>query len=155
YPTQLFPERQYSFKHSLTRDVAYSGVLRDRRRAIHSRVLNAIETVYAARLTEHVERLAYHAERGAIWDKALRALQRSWLKAYSLCAHADVARFFEPALKILEKLPETSDNLRHAVDLRFELRNALLPSLEPDRLLRSLDELAPPPARPGDKHRSA
>jgi class 3 adenylate cyclase/tetratricopeptide (TPR) repeat protein len=155
YPTQLFPELQYSFKHSLTRDVAYSGVLRDRRRAIHSRVLNAIETVYADRLTEHVERLAYHAERGAIWDKALEYLQRSGLKAYSLYAHADAARFFERALKILEKLPETPDNLRQAVDLRFELRNALLPSFETDRILRSLDELDPILARLGDKQRSA
>jgi class 3 adenylate cyclase/tetratricopeptide (TPR) repeat protein len=155
YPTQLFPELQYSFKHALTRDVAYSGVLRDRRRAIHSRVLNAIETVYADRLTEHVERLAYHAERGGIWDKALEYLQRSGLKAYSLYAHADAARFFERALKILEKLPETPDNLRQAVDLRFELRNALLPSLETDRILRSLDELDPILARLGDKQRSA
>jgi tetratricopeptide (TPR) repeat protein len=155
FPTQLFPERQYSFKHSLTRDVAYSGVLRDRRRAIHSRVLNAIETVYADRLTEHVERLAYHAERGAIWDKALEYLQRSGLKAYSLCAHEDAARFFERALKILEKLPETLDNLRQAVDLRFDLRNALLPSFETDRILRSLDELDPILARLGDKQRSA
>ena len=155
YPTQLFPELQYSFKHSLTRDVAYSGVLHDRRRAIHSRVLNAIETVYADRLTEHVERLAYHAERGAIWDKALEYLQRSGLKAYSLYAHADAARFFERALKILEELPETPDNLRQAVDLRFDLRNALLPSFETDRILRSLDELDPILARLGDKQRSA
>jgi tetratricopeptide (TPR) repeat protein len=155
FPTQLFPELQYSFKHSLTRDVAYSGVLRDRRRAIHSRVLDAIETVYADRLTEHVERLAYHAERGAIWDKALEYLQRSGLKAYSLCAHEDAARFFERALKILEELPETRDNLRRAVDLRFELRNALLPSLETDRILRALEELDPILARLGDKQRSA
>jgi class 3 adenylate cyclase/tetratricopeptide (TPR) repeat protein len=155
YPTQLFPELEYSFKHALTRDVAYSGVLRDRRRAIHARVLNAIETVYADRLTEHVERLAYHAERGGIWDKALEYLQRSGLKAYSLYAHADAAQFFERALKILEKLPETPDNLRQAVDLRFELRNALLPSLETDRILRSLDELDPILARLGDKQRSA
>jgi tetratricopeptide (TPR) repeat protein len=155
YPTQLFPELQYSFKHSLTRDVAYSGVLRDRRRAIHSRVLDAIETVYADRLAEHVERLAYHAESGAIWDKALEYLQRSGLKAYSLCAHADAAQFFERALKILKELPETADNLRQAVDLRFELRNALLPSFETDRILRSLDELDPILARLGDKQRSA
>jgi class 3 adenylate cyclase/tetratricopeptide (TPR) repeat protein len=155
YPTQLFPELQYSFKHSLTRDVAYSGVLRDRRRAIHSRVLDAIEAVYADRLAEHVERLAYHAERGAIWDKALEYLQRSGLKAYSLCAHADAAQFFERALKILEELPETADNLRQAVDLRFELRNALLPSFETDRILRSLDELDPILAKLGDKQRSA
>src|SRR5262249_33134095 len=65
------------------------------------------------------------------------------------------ARFFERALKVLEKLPETPDNLRRAVDLRFELRNALLPSFETDRILRSLDELDPLLARLGDKQRSA
>ncbi len=155
YPTQLFPELQYSFKHWMTHDVAYSGVLRDRRRAIHSRALNAIETIYADRLAEQVERLAYHAERGAIWDKALEYLQRSGLKAYSLCANADAARFFERALKVLEKFPETPDNLRQAVDLRFELRNALLPSFDTDRILRLLDELDPILARLGDKQRSA
>ncbi|MFY9768617.1 MAG: hypothetical protein WAK04_00055 [Xanthobacteraceae bacterium] len=139
----------------MTHDVAYSGVLRDRRRAIHSRALNAIETIYADRLAEQVERLAYHAERGAIWDKALEYLQRSGLKAYSLCANADAARFFERALKVLEKFPETPDNLRQAVDLRFELRNALLPSFDTDRILRLLDELDPILARLGDKQRSA
>jgi tetratricopeptide (TPR) repeat protein len=61
----------------------------------------------------------------------------------------------ERALKILEKLPETPDNLRRAVDLRFELRNALLPSFETDRILRALEELDPILARLGDKQRSA
>ena len=128
YSTRLFPDLQYRFRHSLTRAVAYSGVLHERRREIHSRVVNAMETLYADRLDEHVERLADHAERGAIWDKALEYLQRSGLKAYSLYANADAARFFERALTVLKKLPETPDNLRQAVDLRFGLRNALLPS---------------------------
>jgi tetratricopeptide (TPR) repeat protein len=41
------------------------------------------------------------------------------------------------------------------VDLRFELRNALFPSFETDRILRALDELDPILARLGDKQRSA
>jgi predicted ATPase len=35
YATQLFPDLQYTFKHSLTHDVAYSGLLQERRREIH------------------------------------------------------------------------------------------------------------------------
>jgi tetratricopeptide (TPR) repeat protein len=58
-------------------------------------------------------------------------------------------------LTVLKKLPETPDNLRQAVDLRFELRNALLPLGETDRILRSLDELDPILACLGDKLRSA
>ena len=61
YTTQLFSDLQYTFKHSLTRDVAYSGMLRERRSVIHARVVDAIEKTYADRLAEQVERLAYHA----------------------------------------------------------------------------------------------
>jgi tetratricopeptide (TPR) repeat protein len=155
YSTQLFPDLQYTFKHSLTHDVAYSTVLRERRREIHARVVNAIEKLYADRLGEQIERLADHAERGAIWDKALEYLQRSGVKARSRYANADAARFFERALTVLKIFPETPDNLRHAVDLRFGLRNALLPLGEHDRIGRSLDELDPILARLGDKLRSA
>src|SRR4029077_11515813 len=62
---------------------------------------------------------------------------------------------FERALMVLKKLPETPDNLRHAVDIRFELRNALLPLGETDRVARTLDELDPIMASLGDKLRSA
>jgi tetratricopeptide (TPR) repeat protein len=155
YSTQLFPDLQYRFKHSLTHDVTYSGVLHERRREIHARVVNAIEKLYANRLGEQVERLADHAERGAIWDKALEYLQRSGVKAYWLYANADAARFFERAVTVLKRLPETPDNLRQAVDLRFGLRNALLVLGETDRIARSLDELDPILACLGDKLRSA
>ena len=155
YSTQLFPDLQYTFRHSLTHDVAYSGVLHERRREIHARVVNAIEKLYADRLGEQVERLADHAERGAIWDKALEYLQRSAVKAYSRYANVDATRFFERALTVLKKLPETPDNLAQAVDLRFGLRNALLPLGETDRIGRSLDELDPILACLGDKLRSA
>jgi class 3 adenylate cyclase/tetratricopeptide (TPR) repeat protein len=155
YEKAPFPETEYAFKHSMTREVAYASLLRERRVILHARAARSLETLAAGRLDEHVERLADHAERGAIWDKALEYLQRSGLKAYSLYANADAARFFERALTVLKKLPETPDNLRQAVDLRFELRNALLPSFETDRILRTLDELDPILACLGDKQRSA
>ena len=40
----------------------------------HARVVDAIETVYPARLPEHWDALAYHAFRGKVWDKAVRYL---------------------------------------------------------------------------------
>ena len=77
------------------------------------------------------------------------------MKAYSLYANEDAVRFFERALTLLKKLPETRDNLERAVDICFQLRNALLPLGKTDRILRSLDELDPILARLGDKQRSA
>ena len=155
YSTRLFPDLQYTFRHSLTHAVAYSGVLHERRREIHARVVIAMEKLYADRLGEQAERLADHAERGAVWEKALEYLQRSGFRACSLYANANAARFFERALTVLKKLPESPDNLRQAVDLRFGLRNALLPQGETDQIGRCLDELDPILACLGDKLRSA
>jgi class 3 adenylate cyclase/tetratricopeptide (TPR) repeat protein len=155
YSTRLFPDLQYTFRHSLIHDVTYSGVLHERRREVHERVVNAMEQIYTDRLGEQVERLADHAEKGAIWGKALEYLQRSGFRAYSLYANADAARFFERALEVLKKLPETPGNLRPAVELRFGLRNALLPLGETDRIGRCLDELDPILACLADKLCSA
>ena len=43
YETQLFPNLEYTFKHALTHDVAYAGLLAERRRALHAAVVSAIE----------------------------------------------------------------------------------------------------------------
>ena len=143
YEKAPFPETEYAFKHAMTREVAYTSLLRERRTILHARTARSLETIAAGRLDEHVERLADHAERGAVWDKALEYLQRSGLKAYALYANADAAHFFERALAVLKNLPDSTENLKQAVDLRFALRNALLPNFETDRILRSLDELDP------------
>ena len=71
YETQLFPERAFTFKHALTHEVAYSGLLQERRRALHARIVEAMEGLYADRLADQVEQLAHHAVRGELWDKAL------------------------------------------------------------------------------------
>jgi class 3 adenylate cyclase len=56
YETSLFPERVYTFKHALTHEVAYGGLLRERQRLLHSRIVAAIEQYYADRLADQVER---------------------------------------------------------------------------------------------------
>jgi hypothetical protein len=39
---QAFPELEYTFKHALTHEVTYRGLLHDRRRALHARITEAI-----------------------------------------------------------------------------------------------------------------
>ena len=70
YETSLFPDLEYTFKHALTHEVAYGSLLHERQRALHARIVEAIETLYSDRLIEQVERLAHHAARGEVWGKA-------------------------------------------------------------------------------------
>ena len=77
YETSLFPDLEFTFKHALTHEVAYGSVLHERRRALHARIVEAIETLYSDRLGEQVERLAQHALRGEVWTKAVMYLRQA------------------------------------------------------------------------------
>jgi predicted ATPase len=71
YETRLVPEREYTFKHALTEEVAYGSLLRERRRALHARIVEALEALAGDRVAEPVECLAHHALRVDVWAKAL------------------------------------------------------------------------------------
>ena len=74
YETRLFPEPEYTFKHALTHEVAYGSLLLERRRGLHARIVEALEALAPERVAEQVERLAHHALRGEVWDKAVHLL---------------------------------------------------------------------------------
>src|SRR5262245_50011219 len=82
YETRLFPELDYTFKHALTHEVAYGSLLQERRRALHASIVEASERLYADRLTEQAERLAQHALRGEVWDKAVAYGRQAGIKAF-------------------------------------------------------------------------
>jgi tetratricopeptide (TPR) repeat protein len=138
YETRLFPERELMFKHALTHEVAYGGLLQERRRMLHARIVEALETLAAERLTEHVDRLAHHAVRGEVWDKALTYSRQAGAKAMARSAHREAVECFEQALAALAQLPERRDTLEQAIDLRFDLHNALLSLDEQARLFDHL-----------------
>ena len=128
YETQLFPERIYSFKHALTHEVAYSSLLQERRRALHAQVAEALEALAGDRVAEQVERLAYHALRGEVWDKALVYCRQAGDKALARSAYREAVGYFEQALSALAHLPARRDTREQAIDLRLALRAALHPS---------------------------
>ena len=109
YGTRLFLEHEYTFKHALTYEVAYSGLLHERRRLWHARIVEAVEGLAGDRLAEQVERLAYHALRGEVWDKALEYCRQAGEKAMTRLAYHEAVAYFEQALRPLQHLPERQD----------------------------------------------
>ena len=140
YEARLFPELVYTFKHALTQEVAYGSLLQERRRALHARIVAALEALAGDRVAEQVERLAHHALRGEVWDKALAYCRQAGEKALARSAHREAAGYFEQALSALPHLPETRDTREQAIDLRLALRTALLPSGDSERILAYLRE---------------
>ena len=153
YESCLFPQLEYSFRHALTHDVAYGSVLQDRRRALHARIVEAIERLFPARLTEHVERLAHHAFRGEVWARAVGYLRQAGARAQGRSAHPEAVTWFEQALTALARLPRTRETDEQAIDLRFDLRASLYPLGAFDRIRARLAEAEELAGAIGDQRR--
>src|SRR5206468_5702403 len=127
HETRLVPELEYAFKHALTHEVAYAGLLESQRRALHARIMEAIEQRYGHRLAEHVDRLAHHALRGEVWDKAVVYFHEAGAQAGDRSAYREAIACLEHALGALTHLPESRETTERGIDLRIDLRNSLLP----------------------------
>jgi class 3 adenylate cyclase/tetratricopeptide (TPR) repeat protein len=140
YEIRLFPTHEYTFKHALTHEVAYGSLLHERRRALHARIVEALEALTGDRVAEQVERLAHHALRGEMWDKALAYFRQAGDKALARSAYREALGSFEQALSVLPHLPETQAMREQAIDLRLALRSALQPLGDLERMLVCLRE---------------
>ena len=153
YETRLFPDHAYTFKHALTHEVAYNSLLQERRRGLHVGIVEALERLAADRLTEQVERLAHHALRGEVWDKAVVYFRQAGEKALAQSAYREAVGYFEQALSALAHLPEQRDTHEQAIGLRLALRSALLPSGDSERMVAYLREAETLAATLEDHHR--
>jgi len=140
YETRLFPDLEHTFKHALTHEVTYGGLLQDRRRQLHAQIVAATERLYPDRLSEHVERLAHHALGGHLWDKAVRYGRQVGTRALDRSALREALAAFEQARVALQELPESRERTEQLIDLCFEQRNALHPLGEFARLGQVLNE---------------
>jgi DNA-binding NtrC family response regulator/tetratricopeptide (TPR) repeat protein len=153
YEARLMPELEYTFKHTLTRDVTYDGVPHDRRRSLHARIVDAIERLSPGRLAEQVERLADHALRGEMWAKAVSYLRQAGAKALARSAYREAVTRLEEALSTLSHVPESRETREQAIDLRLELRNAFFALAENQRIFDVLREAETLAHALGDRRR--
>ena len=156
YEARLFPDVEYMFKHALTHEVAYGGLLHDQRRRLHAGIVEAMEHHYAGRLSEQAERLAHHAVRGEAWEKAVTYLWQAGRNARTRSAYRQAAAFLEQAVEALTRLPETVENAALGIDLICrDLSDPLVVLAETQRLLQHLREAARLAERVGDRAKLA
>jgi tetratricopeptide (TPR) repeat protein len=153
YAVSLSPDLEYTFKHVLTHEVAYGGLLQERRRALHARIVDAIEALYPDRLDEHVERLAHHALRGERWEAALAYCREAGTRDVARSAHHVAVHHLEQAIDAARRLPESPDACTAMLDLHLELRNALVPLGALDQEAACLRQAVALAEMLGDQHR--
>ena len=131
YEAAYVPEFSYAFKHALSGEVAYSTLLRERRRTLHRTVATSMEELYAGRLPEHYEMLAHHYLEGEVWEKALDYLEKAGDKAFAVYANQPAIDFYSKALAVCERFGDAE--LRHIAITPPEARHS---PLQPSPLRR-------------------
>ncbi len=114
----LQPDLEYIFKHALTQEVVYNGLLKKERRVIHERIGLVMEQLFQDRLPELYETLAYHFQQGKSIIKAVSYLMKAGEKSLKRYAVEEAHQYYRDAFDLLSNKPEkTRDNELLLIDL--------------------------------------
>jgi len=146
---------RYEFKHPLTHEVSYASLDPAERRAIHARIVTAIEGEDGGRHDERIEALAHHAVRAEDWERSARYLHRVGERALRRSANADAAAALEQAAAVCERVADRAAFAETAIDVRFLLQLALFALGEHARIGPLMREAETRAAALGDVAREA
>jgi class 3 adenylate cyclase/tetratricopeptide (TPR) repeat protein len=114
----LQPDLEYMFKHALTQEVVYSGLLKKERQQIHDRIALVMEQLFQDRLPEFYETVAFHFKQGESVLRAVDYLIKSGEKSVGRYAVEEAHQYYQEAFDILSNKPDKSqEEERLLIDL--------------------------------------
>lgn len=114
----LQPDLEYIFKHALTQEVVYNGLLKKERQAVHERIGLVMEQLFSERLPEFYETLAYHYRQGQSPQKAVDYLTKAGEKSFKKYALDEAHSYFREAYDLLSnKTYNTTEDEKLLIDL--------------------------------------
>jgi predicted ATPase/DNA-binding CsgD family transcriptional regulator len=102
---------QFAFRHALTQQAIYTQLLVRERRAIHHKIAEILQNLYATALDSYLEDLAYHFYKAEVWEKALKYGQLAGDKAQALYSPRAAIEHYTQALHAAQHmtiLPSTT-----------------------------------------------
>jgi len=114
----LEPDLEYIFKHALTQEVVYNGLLKKERKEIHERIGLVMEQLFQDRLPEFYETLAFHFKQARSVVKAVDYLMKSGEKCLNRFALEESHMHFKEAFELLNS---RSIETREEKELFFDL----------------------------------
>jgi len=121
YELQLYPDIEYTFKHALTQEVAYNSLLLNKRKEIHGKIGEAIETLYSDRLEEFYEVLGHHYSKSTNYKKAYYYFRLSGLKFLKKDSQWEAFNIFKEAIKCLSQLSDCLENKKRQIEIRQQI----------------------------------
>jgi predicted ATPase/class 3 adenylate cyclase len=126
YEQPALAESEYIFKHALTQEVAYNSLLIERRKLLHERVGQALESMFTDQVDDHLGELARHYSHNENIDKAVEYLGRAGQQALQRSAYAEAISDLNAAVDLLQKLPESLERIQKELPLQLALGPVLM-----------------------------
>jgi tetratricopeptide (TPR) repeat protein len=111
----------YTFKHALTQEVACNSLLIERRKLLHEGIGDAIESLYASSLDDHLAELAHHYSHSANLAKSVEYLERAAQQAVSRSAFREALSLGQAGVGMITALPATGECRRREFNLHYSL----------------------------------
>ncbi len=102
------PELEYSFKHTLTREAAYELLLLRRRKELHRRAGEALESLYPQQRDELAAALAHHFRLGEEWQRGADYAMSAGAQAMKVYAMIEALAHYDHAYQALARIPFAS-----------------------------------------------
>ena len=125
YETRLFPEREYTFKHALTQQVAYQSLLTSRRQQIHGQIAQVLAKSFPETADTRPELLAHHYTEAALAEHAVAFWHKAGQKASECSAYVEAMAHLHKGLEVLQTLPETTERAQRELPLQVTLAESL------------------------------
>jgi class 3 adenylate cyclase len=120
------PNAEYSFKHALVQDAAYSTLLRGTRRQLHARIASTLETEFVDIVARHPAVLAQHCTEAGLNEKAISYWLKAGQQSVGRSAMGEAVAQFQKGLDLLRNLPHTALHQKQELDLRVSSIPALI-----------------------------
>ena len=119
----IAPNLSYRFRHALLCDAAYQSLLKAKRRSIHGRIVEHLES----RPSSELEIVAQHAYQAGMIEKAVAGMRAAASRDFGQSAYREAAAHAEKALRWLQELPESDARLLTEAKLQVVQAYALIP----------------------------
>jgi predicted ATPase len=122
------PDAEYTFKHALVQDAAYSTLLRSRRQQLHGRIATTLEAQFPEVVTAQPTLMAHHCTEAGLSEKAVDNWLKAGQQAVARSAVTEAVSRLQKGLDLLATVPEGDWRRQRELDLLLVLRPALMAS---------------------------
>jgi class 3 adenylate cyclase/tetratricopeptide (TPR) repeat protein len=120
------PDAEYTFKHALVQDAAYSTLLRSRRQQLHGRIAATLEGQFREVVTAQPALLAQHYTEAGLSEKAVGYWLKAGQQAVARSGMIEAVTQLRKGLDLLTLLPDGVERRQHELDLKVTLAAALV-----------------------------